>query len=93
VFVRGNRLNPPQSEGTGVAYDSLTAFNSAADMAASTNGLGSRRMASNNQWGAGLSYSVGGTAPVPETDPAGMGSDLALVGGVLGLLERRRTRA
>jgi hypothetical protein len=27
---------------------------------------------------------------VPEIDPAGMGSVLALVGGALGLLERRR---
>lgn len=32
-------------------------------------------------------------APVPEIDPAGMGSVLALVGGVLGLLERRRLKA
>jgi len=31
-------------------------------------------------------------APVPEIDPAGMGSVLALVAGALGLLERRRLR-
>jgi hypothetical protein len=30
---------------------------------------------------------------VPEIDPAGMGSVLALVGGALGLLERRRRKA
>jgi hypothetical protein len=29
------------------------------------------------------------SAPVPEIDPAGMGSVLALVTGALGLLERR----
>jgi len=33
------------------------------------------------------------SAPVPEIDPAGMGSVLALVTGVLGLLERRRLKA
>jgi len=32
-------------------------------------------------------------SPVPEIDPAGMGSILALLGGALGLLERRRKRA
>ena len=30
---------------------------------------------------------------VPEIDPAGMGSVLALVSGTLGLLERKRSRA
>ncbi|MCY3017042.1 MAG: SUMF1/EgtB/PvdO family nonheme iron enzyme [Planctomycetota bacterium] len=33
------------------------------------------------------------SAPVPEIDPAGMGSVLALVTGALGLLERRRQKA
>jgi hypothetical protein len=33
------------------------------------------------------------TVPVPEIDPGGMGSVLALIGGSLGLLERRRKRA
>ncbi|MEI8369596.1 MAG: SUMF1/EgtB/PvdO family nonheme iron enzyme [Planctomycetia bacterium] len=33
------------------------------------------------------------SSAVPEIDPAGMGSVLALVSGVLGLLERRRLRA
>ena len=33
-----------------------------------------------------------GTQSVPEIDPAGMGSVLALVGGALGLLERRRPK-
>lgn len=37
--------------------------------------------------------SVAGPVPVPEIAPAGMASVLASVGGVLGLLERRRTRA
>jgi len=32
-------------------------------------------------------------SPVPEIDPAGLGSVLALVTGTLGLLERRRRRA
>ena len=32
-------------------------------------------------------------SPVPEIDPAGMGSILTLLGGGLGLLERRRKRA
>jgi hypothetical protein len=34
-----------------------------------------------------------GYLPVPEIDPAGMGSVLALVTGALGLLERRRLKA
>jgi sulfatase modifying factor 1 len=33
------------------------------------------------------------SAPVPEIDPAGIGSVLALVTGALGLLERRRLKA
>lgn len=37
-------------------------------------------------------YTVITTTPVPEIDPAGMGSVLALVSGSLGLLERRRLR-
>ena len=32
-------------------------------------------------------------SPVPEIDPAGIGSILSLLGGVIGLLERRRKRA
>jgi hypothetical protein len=35
---------------------------------------------------------AGFTASVPEIDPAGMGSVLALVSGALGLLERRRLK-
>jgi hypothetical protein len=42
---------------------------------------------------AALPVGSGGPAPVPEIDPAGIGRVLVLVGGVLGLLERRRTRA
>lgn len=37
-------------------------------------------------------WSSSGPAPVPEIDPAGMGSVLAMVGGALGVLERRRRR-
>ena len=51
LFVRGNRLNPPVSYASGVKYDTLTAFNSAADMAAFANGFGSYRMGGNRQWG------------------------------------------
>jgi len=40
-------------------------------------------------WGISSELMVSGT-PVPEIDPAGMGSVLALVTGALGLLERRR---
>lgn len=36
--------------------------------------------------------SESGPTPVPEIDPAGMGSVLALLGGGLGLLERRRRK-
>lgn len=39
-------------------------------------------------WIDNLEYVV--TTSVPEIDPAGLGSVLALVGGVLGLVERRR---
>lgn len=42
--------------------------------------------------GSGYDVSVG-SAPVPEIDPAGLGSVLALVTGALGLLERRRSKA
>jgi hypothetical protein len=34
--------------------------------------------------------SITGSTPVPEIDPAGIGSVLALVAGALGVLERRR---
>ena len=33
-----------------------------------------------------------GSSPVPEIDPAGIGSVLALVTGALGVLERRRLK-
>jgi len=35
---------------------------------------------------------IAGVGPVPEIDPAGIGSVLALVTGALGLLERRRLK-
>ena len=52
-------------------------------------------------WGASSSPPIGisngsillTTVAVPEIDPTGMGSVLALIGGGLGLLERRRKRA
>ena len=48
VFVRGSRLNVGTS--AGVPFDSLTAFNSAAEMASWSNGWGERSMTS-SQWG------------------------------------------
>lgn len=41
----------------------------------------------------GVSEELTVTAAVPEIDPSGMGSVLALLGGGLGLIERRRKRA
>ena len=43
-------------------------------------------------FGANETVTVLFSAPVPEIDPAGMGSVLALVAGALGLLERRRLK-
>ncbi len=40
----------------------------------------------------GTGFRLAGPAGVPEIDPAGIGSVLALVGGALGVLERRRRR-
>jgi len=40
--------------------------------------------------GSSLVLNLQGSAPVPEIDPAGLGSILALVTGTFGLLERRR---
>ena len=39
------------------------------------------------------SISISRAGPVPEIDPSGMGNVVALVAGVLGLLERRRLKA
>jgi hypothetical protein len=58
VFVRGSRLNA--GSGTGVPFDSLTAFNSAADMATWTNGWGERSMTS-SQWGCNRWHLFDGT--------------------------------
>jgi hypothetical protein len=44
-------------------------------------------------YGVSAELTVGGSSPVPEIDPAGMGSVLALVTGALGLVERRRLKA
>jgi len=41
----------------------------------------------------GGGWTLGSVSAVPEIDPAGMGSVLALVTGALGLLERRRLKA
>lgn len=41
----------------------------------------------------GLQLRTAGVTPVPEVDPAGMASVLTLIGGGLGLLDRRRKRA
>jgi ubiquitin len=43
--------------------------------------------------GSSLVLNIQGSAAVPEIDPAGMGSVLALVTGALGLLDRRRLKA
>jgi len=43
-------------------------------------------------YGISFQLTVAGPSPVPEIDPAGMGSVLALVTGALGLLERRRLK-
>lgn len=56
---------------------------------------GDNRFPSWNDWPddayGGLGYGVVEVvAPVPEIDPAGLGSVLALVGGAIGLAERRR---
>jgi hypothetical protein len=44
-------------------------------------------------YGLSEELTAGGAVAVPEIDPAGMGSVLALVTGTLGLLERRRQKA
>ena len=46
-----------------------------------------------DRWNTIDDFIVGDRAAVPEIDPAGMGSVLALVTGALGLLERRRLKA
>ena len=63
----------------------------AVDLSSSDRGSGSPSSGS-NLLGFRLASEVN-SAPVPEIDPAGMGSVLALVTGALGLLERRRLKA
>jgi formylglycine-generating enzyme required for sulfatase activity len=46
----------------------------------------------NGYFGFRLASPLSGPSGVPEIDPAGVGSVLALVTGALGLLERRRSR-
>jgi hypothetical protein len=40
-----------------------------------------------------MSFGTTQATPIPEIDPSGVGSVLALVSGALGLLERRRLMA
>jgi hypothetical protein len=47
-----------------------------------------------SSWAAfAMSFGTTQATPIPEIDPSGVGSVLALVGGALGLLERRRLMA
>jgi formylglycine-generating enzyme required for sulfatase activity len=61
--------------------------NNVATLLAST-----RENYSPSQQNFGTGFRLAGPAGVPEIDPAGIGSVLALVTGALGLLERRRSR-
>jgi hypothetical protein len=56
------------------------------------NGSGSNANLSRSLYGISETLTVASPSSVPEIDPAGMGSVLALVTGALGLLERRRRR-
>lgn len=62
-----------------------------ADMITLTGAFAS--LSSVRQSGSSLVLAIGGSSAVPEIDPAGMGSVLALVTGAIGLLERRRLNA
>jgi len=66
--------------------------NIASDLSSSGGAAGPTTVESNNI-GFRLASPVSGPPGVPEIDPAGLGSVLALVTGTLGLLERRRKRA
>jgi hypothetical protein len=61
---------------------------------AQTGGFYSTNGGASYSAGSSLSMQLTGTAAaaVPELDPTGIGSVLALIAGVLGILERRRTR-
>jgi formylglycine-generating enzyme required for sulfatase activity len=86
---------------TGMVGESLARGNrggdwrSSAYMLSSSAGGGNDPSDEYETFGFRLASSIlaGGPGPVPEIDPAGMGSILALLGGGLGLLERRRKRA
>ena len=56
------------------------------------NGGGSTGSFSRSLYGISETLTVASPSSVPEIDPAGMGSVLALVTGALGLLERRRLK-
>jgi hypothetical protein len=58
----------------------------------SSNSLSLAPSSENASFGFRLAGSVN-SAPVPEIDPAAMGSVIALISGSLGLLERRRLKA
>jgi len=57
------------------------------------NGSNSEASSSRSLYGISETLTVASPSSVPEIDPAGMGSVLALVTGALGLLERRRLKA
>ena len=65
----------------GDASDLSSTYRSTSDLSNERSSLGFR-----------LASPVSGPSGVPEIDPAGLGSVLALVTGALGLLERRRSR-
>ena len=54
--------------------------------------VGSNGTAYTNNYWFGAAVGTVNSTPVPEIDPAGMGSVLAFVSGALGLLERRRQK-
>ena len=97
-FYRTNTLDPAPLGGPLADYKvfGIAEYNSFADLLSNTT-------AAVYGGGQGLAWDlfmvvpqaalpVGGPPPVPEIDPAGLGSVLALLGGGLGLLERLRKR-
>ena len=55
-------------------------------------GVGNYASVESSIYGISETLTVASPSSVPEIDPAGMGSVLALVTGALGLLERRRLK-
>lgn len=89
VWTGGSGPNPPFYNYLGDSYGAYAGnlttsdFNWVVDSGVSTS-------ETHAFYGVSAELTVGGSSPVPEIDPAGMGSVLALVMGALGLLERRR---